>query len=164
MVLWDKKGGEKGEKAELEFKKWLDKNKINHLYIKQDLKSFPKSFENTLRRPDFIIMLENIGMIMVEVRRRSIYPRYNTIPIDTEDLKKYIRFQSKFNIPIWYAVSNEQLNYKTWFWIPMSKIAELETPMLHSSKSKQNFIPISLDKFSRIEYNEHIGKIFSKNF
>jgi hypothetical protein len=164
MVLWDKKGKRKGYETELKFKKWLNEHKIHYLYIKQDLETFPSVFEKKLKRPDFVILLQDIGFIMVDVKYKHITDKYGDISIDAFDLEKYALFQSKFHISIWYVISNENLGYKTWFWIPVSKILDLDIPKYKSSVSNQYYYPVKLKEFVKIDHEDSLAKIFSKSF
>jgi hypothetical protein len=165
MVLWDKKGVEKGREAEAKFKKWLDEHKIYYFYIEQNLGTFPIMFgKDKLKRPDFMILLPNVGFILVDVKHRSITGKYNDIAIDAPDLKKYALFQSKFHVPVWYTFSNETLDYKTWFWIPISKILELNPPKYTSSISKEPYFPVKINEFVEVKNIESLAKIFSKSF
>jgi len=169
---WKTEAKRKGEEAEEEFKKWLDEHKINYLYIKQGIKSFPKSFSKELKRPDFIILLPDAGLIMVDVKRRDIIYKYNDIAVDIPDLIKFDNFQRKFHIPIWYAFSNENLNYEDWFWIPLSDVIRLYKDFkmtskrigFTSSKSKKDYYPVKLDNFIKVNKREKLIKIFSKSF
>ena len=55
----------------------------------------------------------------------NIYEKGNLkiIPIDREELNKYIIFERKFNIPIWYVISNEESIYAKWYWIEHQKFS-----------------------------------------
>jgi len=54
--------------AEDKFKEWLNDNKIPFWYIQQDAFTFAHAFkEEMTRRPDFIILLPNIGFIITDV-------------------------------------------------------------------------------------------------
>jgi hypothetical protein len=168
MVLWDKEGIEKGNEAESNFQGWLDKNNAYFLFIKQNVKTFAKRFEKeSLKRPDFIIFLPELGYLMVDAKHRG-FIRTNALPVDVNEFEKLLRFNRKFNVPVWYAFSNRTVNYKEWFWIPVRKVLELIRKLnINQEKSpisKQYYYPIPLKEFTKIEYSDSLNKIFSKSF
>src|SRR3990167_11534446 len=89
----------KGDEAEFEFKKWLDKHHIPYFYIKQDSDSFSKSLDDLFsgKRPDFMILIPNFGFIFVDVKNRKLHPDYKTYPLDSYETKKYSSVQRRFN-------------------------------------------------------------------
>lgn len=157
---------EKGRKAETNFKKWLDKHDIPYLYIKQNPESFSKAFKNQFKgkRPDFIILIPNFGFIFVEIKHKDLNLKYKSYPIDCRETKKYSSFQRKFNMQIWYAVSNERMDYKTWLWIPTSKVMELGIKKKVSSKSGEGFFPIPPQEFIQLSQNDSLERLFSQLF
>ena len=153
-----------GDRAELEFKRWLEGKKIPYLYINQEIETFSDLFKDKLKRPDFMILLENFGCILVDVKNKKIQKEFGTYCIDKAEIRKYSSFQRKFNLQIWFAVSNEDYGYKTWFWIPVSKILELNLEPRESNKSGEEFFPFPADEFTQISYNDSIERLFSKSF
>jgi len=69
-------------------------------------------------KPGFMILLPNLGFIFVDVKYKKLNKKYKTYPLDSDETKKYSSLQRKFNLHMWYALSNEDYDYKTWFWIP----------------------------------------------
>lgn len=153
---------EVGDRAELNFKNWLEKHRIPYFYINQEKETFSSVFEDKLKRPDFIILLENFGFILVDVKYKKINPDYGNFCIDFEEAKKYSSLQRRFNLQIWYAISNEESDFKTWFWIPVSKVLELDKKTKISSKSRGEFFPIPAGEFTQISFNDSIDRLFSK--
>jgi len=156
----------KGGVAEEKFKEWLDKHEIPYMYINQNPKSFSESFKNQFKgkRPDFIILIPNFGIIFVDVKNRTLNKKYKNFPIDCNETEKYSSFQRKFNMHIWYVISNEHYGYENWLWIPVSKVLELGIKEKVSSKSGDEFFPIPLDEFIQISQNDSLERLFSKLF
>lgn len=155
-----------GNEAELKFKEWLDKHKIPYLYIQQDSQTFSSVFrdKNYGKRPDFMILLPNFGFILVDVKNKKIDSKYRNYCLDEIETKKYSSFQRRFNLQIWFVISNEDYDYKTWLWIPVSKVLESGIKTFISSKSKEGFFPIPLDEFIQISDNDSINILFEKSF
>lgn len=155
-----------GNAAESKFKVWLDKHNIPYLYIQQDEDTFSKAFNSypAGKRPDFMILIPNFGFIFVDVKYRKINSNYGTFPIDIIETKKYSSLQRKFNLQIWFVFSNDEVNYQTWFWIPVSKVLEHGLPVKISSKSKQEFFAVPINSFIQISDNDSLERLFSRLF
>jgi len=150
--------------AEVKFKEWLDKHNIPYLYINQEVNTFSSVFKDKLKRPDFMVLLPNFGFIFVDVKHKKIDQRFGNFPIDANETQKFSSLQRKFNLQVWYVLSNKDYNYHTWFWIPVSKVLESGIETRVSSKSKEDFFPIPIRKFIQISDNESIDRIFTKSF
>ena len=155
---------QKGKEAEKKFQQWLDKNNIPYMYIHQEPETFASFFKAGFKRPDFIILIPNIGLILVDVKYRVISNKHNDIAIDSDDLTKYSKLQRNFNLPIWFAISNREINYEKWFWIPVSKTIELMLPQFKSSLSQMDYNPIKLEEFIEVSDKDSLHKIFQRLF
>jgi hypothetical protein len=165
-MITDEEKKEKGERAEEEFKNWLDNHNILYFYIRQEQNNFSKAMRETLseKRPDFLILIPNFGFIFVDVKNREINTKYNSYPIDSSEAKKYSSLQRKFNIHTWFVISNENLGYNTWLWIPLSKVLESGITIKVSSLSGQSFLPINANDFIQIANNDSLERLFQKMF
>ncbi len=157
---------EKGREAEERFKNWLDKHNIPYFYIKQDLETLSPALKETFsgKRPDFMILIPNFGFIFVDIKYKKIHPKYKTYPLDSSETKKYSSLQRKFNLRIWYVLSNEESDFKTWLWIPVSKVLEEGTPKFVSSVSREDFFAVPPEEFIQIADDDSLERIFSKLF
>jgi hypothetical protein len=158
---------QKGDEAELMFRDWLDKHNIPYFYIKQDVDSLSPALLEVFcgKRPDFMILLPNFGFIFVDVKNRSLHQKYKTYPLDTFETKKYSSLQRRFNMQIWYVISNREYDYKTWLWIPVSRVMESgKIPQYDSSKSGENFYAVPLPEFIQIADDDSLDRLFSKSF
>ena len=156
---------EKGNEAEIKFKEWLDKHNLPYLYLQQDTQTLSIAFKKYFsgKRPDFLILIPNLGFIFVDTKYKKLNPGYKTYPIDAEETKKYSSIQRKFNLNIWYVLSNEDSDYKTWLWIPISKVFESE--LMHTSSiSGEGFYAIPPEEFIQIGVNDSLDRLFSKSF
>jgi hypothetical protein len=153
---------ELSKKTELSFKEWLDRHNIPYMYIQQDPETFSTFFRDfNGKRPDFMILIPHFGSIFVDVKYKKLTEKYKDFALDSIDAKKYSVLQRKFNIHTWYAISNDDYEYKTWFWIPASKVLEEGLPKYVSSKSRMDFIPIKLNKFIQLSIEDSLDKLFS---
>ena len=154
----------KGSLAEKRFKEWLEKHNIPYFYIKQDLETFSPSLKNLFsgKRPDFLVLIPNFGFICVDVKYKNINSFHKKYPIDGLETKKYSSLQRVFNLHIWYVLSNEEFDFKTWLWIPVSKVLESGVPKYTSSVSKEDFFAVPPENFIQIADNDSLERIFSK--
>ena len=156
----------KGNETEIKFKEWLDKNNIPYLYLQQDTQTLSPAFKKYFsgKKPDFLILIPNLGFIFVDTKYKKLNHEYKTYPIDAEETKKYSSIQRKFNLNIWYVLSNEDFDYKTWLWIPISKVFESGTLIHTSNKSGMEFYAIPPEEFIQISINDSLDRLFLKSF
>jgi len=161
----DAKDRERGSIAEQKFREWLDHHNIPYFYIKQDKETFSSFFKNSsIKRPDFMVLVPNFGFIFVDVKNRKIHPTFKNYPLDSEETKRFSYLQRIFNAHIWYAISNEDCDFKTWLWIPVSKVFESGMPRFNSSKSKEEFYAVPPEEFIQIADNDSLDRLFTKSF
>src|SRR3989338_6699730 len=139
---------------------------IKFKYLQQDTQTLSFAFKKYFsgKRPDFLILIPNLGFIFVDVKYKKLSPDYKTYPIDSEETKNYSSIQRKFNLNIWYVLSNEDIDYKTWFWIPISKVFESGEPIFTSNKSKMNFYAVPPENFIQIAIDDSLDRLLSKCF
>ena len=153
-----------GREAELRFKEWLEKHKIPYIYIGQESETISRVFKNDFsgKRPDFMILIPHFGFIFVDVKHKRLSPPHDTYPIDVDETVKYSSLQRRFNLQIWYVLSNEESAYKTWLWIPISKVLESGIKKYTSQKSDGEFFSVPTDYFIQIAEDDSLERLFSK--
>ncbi|MBI2448709.1 hypothetical protein HYV49_00250 [Candidatus Pacearchaeota archaeon] len=156
----------KGIEAESKFREWLDKHNIPYIYLQQDTQTISPAFKRYFsgKRPDFLILIPHFGFIFVDIKYKNLNQTYKTYPMDGEETKRYSSIQRRFNLNIWYAISNEELDYKTWFWIPISKIFESGLKKYTSSVSREEFYAVPIQEFVQIAMDDSLDRLLSKIF
>lgn len=157
---------EKGRETERMFQQWLDSHKIPYLYIHQEKETFSSFFRENFKgkRPDFMLLIPYFGAIFVDVKYKQISNNQNYYAIDALDAKKYSSLQRIFNINTWFVISNEKMGYKTWLWVPVSKVLECGATTKVSSRSGQLFFPIPTNNFIQVAEDDSLSRLFSKLF
>ena len=152
----------KGKKAEEEFKKWLDRHKIPYWYIQQDIDSFSEGLRKQfVKRPDFFILIPNFGFILIDVKEKESAEKYEKFFIDAKEVEKYMNLQRIFNLQSWYVISNERYHFKTWFWIPISKVIKSGFMFIPKSRNKECYsVPIS--EFIQVSSDDSLERVFAK--
>ena len=116
----------KGEKA---FKDWLDSKQYPYIWIDQSPESFPKFLSGISKRPDFFVVIKNFGMIAIDVKERN---KYKDFIVDEKEITKYLEFERTVRIPVWFVFGKEDEKFKSWYWIPLTKVLECELKTSHS--------------------------------
>ena len=80
--------GNAGEKA---LEKWLKLQGFSFLALCQDEKHFAPAFRGNLKRPDFLVLLESVGMIAVDAKNRRRYDWVHTEGVFTLPYEKEFR-------------------------------------------------------------------------
>lgn len=163
----NKENKEKGNDAERKFKEWLDKHHIPYWYIQQDIDTFSPSLKKYFgsKRPDFMILLPHLGFIFVDVEFKKMMQGYDEFPLDSEETTRYSNLQRNFNLQVFYVLSNNDYAYKTWFWIPVSKVLEIGKLKKFTSRiSKMDFFAIPVSEFVQISFDDSLDRVFSKIF
>ena len=148
--------------AEKYFKNWLDKHDIPYWYIRQDFDTFSPSLRKYfMKRPDFLILVPNIGFILVDTKGKEMASEYEKFFIDAEEVEKYTNLQRNFNLQVWYVISNEKFHYKTWFWTPIIKV--LKSGFIFTPKNTTNkCYSVPLDEFIQVSDDDSLERVFTK--
>jgi len=137
--------------AEKKFKEWLDKKGYPYLYIEQSKETFPEFFKGLSKRPDFLVIVKNFGIIAVDIKERK---DYNFTLDEAEEVEKYIEFERLTRLPVWFVFCTRD-NYETWYWIPLSQVLSCEQKENSSSGAK--FRVIKPNECIIIQLNKNDG-------
>ncbi len=145
--------------AEEKFIEWLEHKKYAYVYLEQSKETFSKLFRGIAKRPDFFVLIDSIGLIAVDVKDREIYKDYETFVVDDKkDVQKLEEFERIFKIPVWFAFSNEEVSYRTWYWISLNNVLKIE-PKPNSIKGEL-FRDIPITNCKTLGWNDGLGKLF----
>ncbi len=145
-------------KSEKEFMKWLNMKGYPYLYIEQSTGTFSSFFKNLSKRPDFLVVVKNFGILAVDVKERSMSSGsgWANFTLDEEnDVKKYIEFERVTRLPVWFVFCKPEEHYKTWYWISLSMV--LECPLKENSSTKEKFRAINVSDCIIIQVNKGDG-------
>ena len=149
---------EKERLAENKFKEWLNEKEIPFWYIHQEPDTFSNVFrKENVKRPDFIILIPNIGFILTDVEYKEPARKYPEFQIDVEETLKYCKIQEKYKLNIWYVFSNAINHFSTWYWIPVSKVKEIG-----EERKYRGYYGIPIEEFIIISKTQGINKLFAE--
>jgi hypothetical protein len=149
-------------RAEQEFKKWLDKHRIPYWYIQQDTDTFSEELKNQFtKRPDFFILIPNFGFILVDIKDQKSAQKYEKFFINVGEVEKYMNSQRTFNLQFWYVISNEKYHFKTWFWIPISKVMKAGF-IFPTKEGDRECYSVPISEFIQVSDNDSLERVFAK--
>lgn len=150
---------EKGKLGEQALNEWLKTNGLSYMYISQSQDTFAPLFQNNVKRPDFFILLDSIGLIAVDVKNYNLSKGVYTLKLE-EELRRVLTFERLFRIPVWYAYFAQDDGKTIWYWI--SALKAVEVGKVRTNKdTKEDFIAINLEHFERVESNADLGKLYT---
>jgi hypothetical protein len=148
--------GEDGEQAMAE---WLDKVGLGYLYVAQSPERFAGLFGDDVKRPDFLVLLDSLGLIAVDVKNYTANKGEYTLKFEKE-VKKVVAFERIFRIPVWYAYLSKE-DKQTWHWISALKAVEVGE-MRSRRDNGEKFLSIKMKEFVEIRGNTDLGKLYTQ--
>lgn len=153
---------EKERQSEAEFQNWLDRHEVPYWYIQQDLRTFSPALKKYMtKRPDFMILMPNIGFILTDVEYKSIMEKYGTFAIDKRETEEYINLQKYFNIQVWFVFSHSMISYSTWSWIPVQHVV-VKGEIHKSNLDERDFYAVPVEDTIQLSSNDDLGTLLSK--
>ena len=156
-----------GSRAEDRFIRWLNKHSIPYFQIVSSKNTFSKGLIGIFgaKRPDFLILVQKLGFIVVDVKGYSINRKHNAFSLKYDDIKKYSRLEKSFNIKMWLAFNDRKYDEKGWYWISMSR-AKMDGKQIkeYDRKSKHTYYNryIPLNKLKRVDVDSPPDVFISK--
>jgi len=151
---------EKGRSGEEDLNTWFQANGLAYLYVRQNPETFAPLFKDFLKRPDFLVLLDSIGLIAVDAKNHTLWNGdHYTLSLESE-LRRVITFERLFRIPVWYAYRHEEKGKIVWYWISALKAVEVGT--ICESDKTGDFLKIKLEHFEKIETNADLGKLYTQ--
>lgn len=149
---------EKSKDAERAFEAWLKREGFAYLAICQNDRQFAPLFQGNLKRPDFLVLLESIGMIAVDVKAYTLTRGEYTLSYEAE-FRLAMTFERVFRLPVWYAYWGAEAECT--YWISALKAVEVGK-IRQNGKDKRRFLAIKLKHSERIETNADFGKLYTQ--
>lgn len=147
----------KAKAAEDAFESWLKREGFSYLPVCQSKEHFAPLFQGNLKRPDFLILVDSIGMIAVDVKAYKLSRRQYTLPYESE-FQRAVAFEQMFRMPVWYAYWNFEEGFA--HWISALKAAEVGT-LRQNLRDQRSFFSIDLEHFQPVRTNEDFGRLYT---
>lgn len=153
--------------GEEKFKEWLEHKKYSYIYFDQGQDTFSSLFTNNVKRPDFLVLIDSIGLIAVDVKSRNKLINYNNkgksegrfALNENEDTQKLLAFERRFRIPVWIVFCLDSGGFEAWHWISLSEIVE-QFSLITKSKISSPFRGIPVKSCKTIGWEDGLFKLF----
>ena len=149
---------QKGELGESALNEWFHTQGLSYVHISQGKETFAPLFRDSVKRPDFLLLLESIGLIAVDAKNYTLSRGGYTLKLE-EEVRSVLTFERLFRIPVWYAYLNQE-DPETWFWISALKAIEVGNVRINRATQEQ-FLAISLQHFECVKTNADLGKLYT---
>lgn len=138
-----------------EFLEWLKRAEIGFLHIGKNQEMFASLFKKDVKRPEYLIQTDSLGMIAVDVKTSE--QTENTLSLDLDsELKKALEFERLFRMPVWFVF--EQKDFSKWYWISASKAIEVGDVQVKNEDTSK-VVAIDVEHFTEITGNDDLGKL-----
>jgi len=128
-------------KSEEAFQKWLDSNSYSYLFVEQSPETYARAFRDKGKRPDFLILLNRVGVIAADVKEKKPSANMGHFILDEDrEVRKSLEFEKAFKLPSWFVFGNPDDHYRTWSWISLHSV--LNCPV-RTNSNKEKFRAIS---------------------
>lgn len=156
-IYWNNEIVNKVKDSEQDLINWLDENKFSYLYINQDIKYFSKLFTNQVKNPDFLLLIDSIGLIAVNIMNYTIFnDKHLSLNYESE-FKNTLTFEKISKLPVWYVYKNND----EWLWISALKAIEVGEMKINSG-TNEKFLSLNIDDFTTVKSNSDIGKLWEE--
>ncbi len=157
MTKHDSEKAAKGQRGEEALNEWLQIEGLPYLHVGQSPDTFSTLFPDVVKRPDFLILLQSLGMIAVDAKNYQFSGGVFTLNLDQE-FRKMITFERLFRIPVWFAYMHER--GKKWYWISGLKAVEVGEVRV-KNKTNEKFLALHLADFAEISSSKDLGKLYT---
>ncbi|HAL23288.1 MAG TPA: hypothetical protein DCP40_11260 [Stenotrophomonas sp.] len=149
-----------GLEGEAALAAWFAREGLPYVAICQQPETFSSLFTGSVKRPDFLLLFDALGMIGVDAKNTSPSEwkgrLFYTLSLDDE-LRRAIAFERVFRMPVWYAIKGED----EWLWISALKAVEAGRT-LQNSDTKANFVSIGKQHFVHVRTGDDLAGLYSQ--
>lgn len=150
----------KGDEGESELNTWFNDNNLCYLFLSQDPKIFAALFPGAIKRPDFLVLIESVGLIAVDAKNYTCSGGVYTLELEKE-LVRVLTFERLFRIPVWYAYKGQDVDGPVWYWISALKALEVGQRRAKGG-TKKDFLAIKLEHFAAIRTEQDMGLLYTQ--
>lgn len=150
---------EKGSLGEESLNLWFQENCVSYLPIKQSADGFAQAFKDRIKRPDYLVLLESIGMIAVDAKNCTLYHGQFTLAI--AELERAIAFELSTRLAFWFAFLFRGKGEYVWYWINAVRALERGAAKTNGHNG-EDFLQIGLNNFVPIRTQHDLGRLITR--
>lgn len=144
----------KGNRGEERLNAWFSNQGMSYVYVNQSPKYFASLFQGEVKRPDFLLLMESIGILAVDAKNCRL-SKYGNYTLSHEELRKAANFERLFRMPVWYVFRHSDEAGERWLWISLLKALEVGV-------DRGDFRAIEVEDFAEIETNDDLGRLYTQ--
>lgn len=134
---------DRGQIGEEAFNRWLSRSGMSYVSLCQAPERFAPLFSENVKRPDFLVLFESVGLLAVDVKNYSSSRGFFTLELEAE-LRRSLAFERLFRLPLWYAYYEKVDAAESWYWISALKAVEVgEVPR---EEARRNEVPCDSER------------------
>ncbi|OLS15904.1 MAG: hypothetical protein RBG13Loki_0473 [Promethearchaeota archaeon CR_4] len=154
-------GTEIWNEAERRIQEYFDAHLYGWDRVDQSIASFARIYQGRVKRPDYIVYLDTYTKIIVDAKDWTLDAEFRNFHIDEGDARRAAEWERQHGSKLWLAISNEHSDYKTWYYISISRILEV-CPLRTSRKSGNFFRTFTILDCVTIGPEDSLSKLFRK--
>lgn len=147
---------DKAKQGEDELQSWFNRHGFGYVAICQNKGTFAHLFRNDVKRPDFLLLVDSIGMIAVDAKYRKLYSEGYTLPHD-EEFERALMFERIFRLPVWYAYRG--VDADTWHWISALKVQQVGNKRVNA---KGAYMELKASEFECLRTGADFAKLYTQ--
>ena len=148
--------GKVGEEA---LNRWLSQSGMSYVAICQSPETFAHLFAQNVKRPDFLVLLESIGLLAVDAKNYNYSGGVYTLELEAE-LRRSLAFERLFRLPLWYAYYEKKGGAECWYWISALKAIEVGE-VRERRTDGMKFLALRRDQFEHITQACDLAKLYT---
>lgn len=148
--------GKLGEEA---LNRWLSECGMSYVAICQSKETFSPLFSESVKRPDFLVLLESIGLLAVDAKNYNFSGGVYTLELEAE-LRRSLAFERLFRLPLWYAYYDDAGGEESWYWISALKAIEVGE-VRKRKRDGMEFLAIKREDFEHISLAKDFSKLYT---
>ncbi len=151
---------DKGKAGEEAFNQWPRGYNLSYVSVCQSKESFSTLFPFHVKRPDFLLLFEALGMIAIDIKNYQSSGGVFTLKYE-EELRRSIAFERLFRIPVWYVFCDPDGFGMSWYWISALKAVEVGDKRTNEN-TRQEFLAIKKTEFAHICTADDLALLYTQ--
>jgi len=151
---------DKGKVGEIKLTSWFQRNNMSFFPINQSPETFAHLFSKNIKRPDFFVLLESLGMIAVDAKNYSLSGGCFTL--SKMEIKHAMAFEMFTRMSFWFAYLHIHNNGSiVWYWINVFRALDAGVSRVNG-ETEEEFLAIKKCDFLPIASQHDLGLLFSQ--
>lgn len=149
----------KGDKAEADFRAWLNRSGVAFMYVEQSPLTVPEAMRGRIKRPDYLVGVPRTGTLAFDVKAKTLYE--GRLIFDVAELEKQQRFARMFNLTTLLACLDLEQDGHLW-WVELTELLARKPEW----RGKRQVITMEVNKAYAVNTSElsFLGAVLQYSF